>query len=281
MTDVGRRPTLHELLLALHAIKHIHADRRTLDPEAEEFAVELIFTRAECPGDWIEGQPKPQWMFEQLIEELAAWLSQRNREEQWVSKEERMGSSIDTLMAHWTEKLKKAAETPFENIATRMEKRVLQDTVLRLKELQERRNAGGVYTHVGSKREKARKQWEEDEYEGPKREEEQRRARAKMNREQWFEDRFRQTAEDLFGASFKDTFFGADWANANPPPRNNANKRPWHETLGVPVTASKGEIKKAYRRLAAKFHPDRYKEPDGHAKMAEINTARDEGLGGL
>ena len=51
--------------------------------------------------------------------------------------------------------------------------------------------------------------------------------------------------------------------------------------LGVSARASESDIKKAYRRLAAKYHPDRYKEPDGHAKMAEINTARDEGLGGL
>ncbi len=41
------------------------------------------------------------------------------------------------------------------------------------------------------------------------------------------------------------------------------------------------EITKAYRKLAAKFHPDRYKETDAHARMAEINTARDEGLGGV
>jgi DnaJ-domain-containing protein 1 len=290
MADVGRRPTLHELLLALHAIQSVEADAAALDPEAKSFRVVLTFSREECPNDWIEGQPKPSWMFEQLTEELNAWLTQRNREEQWVSKEEQMGSSIDTLMAHYTEELKRVSNATPQNIVTRMQTRVFTDTILRLKELKERREAGGVYSQTESKREKARKQWAEDEYEGPKREEEQRRAHAKMNRENIFnwanDENVRRQAEDIFREFTREysSFYRTDWGTKQPPPQATSGSR-WYEILGVPAGASKSDIKKAYRRLAAMHHPDKHVDSRmkklAEQKMTEINTARDEGLGGL
>lgn len=52
-----------------------------------------------------------------------------------------------------------------------------------------------------------------------------------------------------------------------------ATKRDFYEVLGVSKTASNDEIKKSFRKLAMKYHPDRNKEPDAEAKFKEINEA--------
>jgi len=47
----------------------------------------------------------------------------------------------------------------------------------------------------------------------------------------------------------------------------------YYQTLGVARDAPADEIKKAYRKLARKYHPDVSKEPDAGKRMAEINEA--------
>lgn len=50
-------------------------------------------------------------------------------------------------------------------------------------------------------------------------------------------------------------------------------KRDYYEVMGVKRDASEDEIKRAYRKLARKYHPDVSKEPDAEASFKEVNEA--------
>ncbi len=47
----------------------------------------------------------------------------------------------------------------------------------------------------------------------------------------------------------------------------------YYETLGVPKSATKEQIKDAYRKLVMKYHPDVNKDPKAKVKMQELNEA--------
>ena len=47
----------------------------------------------------------------------------------------------------------------------------------------------------------------------------------------------------------------------------------YYETLGVPRGATQDEVKRAYRKLARKFHPDVSKDPDAESRFKELGEA--------
>jgi curved DNA-binding protein len=49
--------------------------------------------------------------------------------------------------------------------------------------------------------------------------------------------------------------------------------RDYYEVMGVPRTATAEQIKRAYRKLARKYHPDVSKETDAEAKFKELQEA--------
>ncbi len=49
----------------------------------------------------------------------------------------------------------------------------------------------------------------------------------------------------------------------------------YYKILGVSRSASTADIKKAYRKLSLKYHPDKNSSPEAASKFAEISNAYD------
>jgi len=54
-----------------------------------------------------------------------------------------------------------------------------------------------------------------------------------------------------------------------------ADKRDYYEVLGITKDADANEIKRAYRKMAKKYHPDVNKAPDAEEKFKEVQEAYD------
>ena len=50
-------------------------------------------------------------------------------------------------------------------------------------------------------------------------------------------------------------------------------KKDYYKILGIDEKASKADIKKAYKKLAKKYHPDVSEDPEAAEKFKEINEA--------
>ena len=68
---------------------------------------------------------------------------------------------------------------------------------------------------------------------------------------------------------------------AKPPPSSSsgvARAASYHDVLGVGRDARPAAIKKAYAKLALRFHPDRCTSPGATAAMARINEAYEQAM---
>lgn len=77
-------------------------------------------------------------------------------------------------------------------------------------------------------------------------------------------------------------WFGVDMGDADDGPTQPAPTASLYGVLGIQRTATGDDVRKAYRRLAMQWHPDRCKEPDAHDMFIRIQHAyevlRDDGL---
>lgn len=76
-------------------------------------------------------------------------------------------------------------------------------------------------------------------------------------------------AEDAWERAFEEARArGGQRSHGRPSEREIEN---WHRTLEVPVGADFDTIRKSYRRLIAKYHPDKYaSDPEKYAAATEV-----------
>jgi DnaJ-domain-containing protein 1 len=299
MSNLGIRPSLEELIAILFTVKITAVTLMNVDnPSNPDLQITLRFNSdllKETVPNWAGLDFKPQWLFDGILEALQDALLQRRREEQWVSKEDRFGASIESLMVYCKEEMQKASQK--HGLSDRVAVKFHAAIILRLQELLERRQAGGVYSKADTKREKARKAWMDDEAHGHEREAEQKRQReakngpdstdgtwygpGRTNYDFWrYKDYFtdKETSWGPFGKEYWNAF-DFEEPRYTPPP-SDPNKKPWYEVLGISASANASEIRRAARKLTKALHPDKpeNRTPENEALLREINEAKATGL---
>lgn len=276
--------TLAQVIAILHGVVQITADMSAQDLECPEFLVTLKFSRNELrkygATEFADREPTPTFLLEGIIALLQTLAASEARERAWSNSQPPGMTLQDCVSFLEGEILRNRHNNGFSAGITRS---LHQRTVVYLKELLERREYGGYRNPYEERQNADSTKWRfEDSREAEELRKEQERKRRRAEQDSYgnraFEDGFRGYNEyfrDAYESAFKSYFHDFGQAAPNPP-----DKRHWYEVLGVVPGATRREIKTAVRRLRSKYHPDRYKHADAHARMTEINVACDEALGG-
>lgn len=279
-------PRFDEMLAVLGSITAIEAGTDALDPEQPTFTVKLTFSRS-----WIRDYgfyefakaPRPTEFFQGVKDALKRLMEFEYREGVWAAEENKLGASIEDVINFL--KNQKRGSDHLNGLADRLESSLYANAIDRLEQLKRRREAGGAAkTKREQQREADSKAWREEEINGGKRREEQRKQREKTSGQRdytysEFRDQGAQFKWKYGKSSYDDDF----WENLGHYGNSSGSKpNPWFSVLGVSPSATAADIRKAARKLASQYHPDKHKDdPAMNRKMQEINNARDEGLAGL
>jgi len=75
----------------------------------------------------------------------------------------------------------------------------------------------------------------------------------------------------MFGGGFPFGDFEDDFPQRGGRGKKNVDNSKYYELLGVDKTASDSEIKKAFRKLAMKHHPDKGGDKDYFQQLSQAN----------
>jgi hypothetical protein len=289
-------PSLVDVLEILTGITQITADISATDLSCPEFLVTLKFSRAELRRagayKFANEDPVPTWLFSQIISFLQQLQTRNDHERQWA-REIGSGATLTDCIAFLNGQILREKGS----VAATVTRSLYERTVKHLKELEKRRVLGGYHNPYEDRQSQDSAKWR---FEDSLAAEELRKQQERQRRQQQYQQTYEQAraANSGFNEAFRrafdsgafDSFFtdGRQWGNPftfrdqspPPPPPNTATGKRWFEVLGVPISASRKDIKIATRKLRAQYHPDRYKGADAHERISAINVACDEGLAG-